>query len=277
MESKTWPVFSIKRFALHDGKGIRTTVFTKGCPLECKWCQNPEGIRLRKHLLHNKESCLACGTCLTKCPVGALSLYENTNLQVNRNACMLCGECIPLCPGAAFNIDSVEMSTEDVMRELEKDSVFYGEKGGVTFSGGEPLATHEFILPLLIECRKRNWTTAIESCMHCDWDIIEKVYPHIDEFYADLKVFDPHEHKKQTGIDNSLIIRNIIRLSKVHQCLIIRLPLIPGYTDSLENIKQITDFCNELGLPLEKLANNPLAKQKYADLGLEYKRAPRKT
>ena len=264
-------VFDIRRFSTHDGPGIRTTVFTKGCPLQCKWCQNPEGLEPIKKLCYFKNKCIGCGTCINVCPLKAISRTdEGMKVKIDRRLCDLCGLCVEACPAQALVFDSKEMTVREVVDELLKDKEFYETSGGITLSGGDPFSQKEFTLELLKECKKHGLNTAIETCLYVDRRTLEQFLPYIDLLIADFKVFDSELHRLYTGQDNTIIKDNFVHLFKHYfdqdkLDILVRIPLIPEYTATEENLKEIARFLYSLSprVRVELLNYNPLAQSKY--------------
>lgn len=233
-------IFNIQRFSIHDGPGIRTVVFFKGCPLRCLWCHNPEGQFLKKEMVIWDDRCIGCKTCVKICRNSAIDNPEN---------CILCGECVEECPAEAREIAGKEMTVEEVMMEIEKDRVFYEQSGGgVTFSGGEPLLQHDFLLTLLKKCKENNIHTVIETCGYSNWEILLSVSKYTDLFLFDLKVMDEDSHKKFTGVSNKVILENLKRLSSSNTNIIVRIPVVPGVNDNIENINKTAEFVSSLDL-----------------------------
>lgn len=263
-------VFDIKRFAVHDGAGIRTTVFLKSCPLRCKWCHNPEGLELERAMWHVRAKCIGCGECLRACPAGVLAL-EAGEIRFHAERCAGCGACTSACPTGAQRWDSEWLSVDEVMYRILRDQIPYSMSGGgVTVSGGEPTyQQREFALALLHACKEAGLNTAIESCMLADAEVVDRFMEVVDQFIVDIKIFDGERHAKATGADNHCILENIRRIAEKKPVLI-RTPMIPGYTDDLENITAIADFVASLKAPnvcAELINFNPLYAQKYAHRG----------
>lgn len=268
-------VFDIKRFSINDGDGIRTTIFLKGCPLRCKWCQNPEGLAPEIRVWYAKNLCVSCKSCVAACPVHAID-WDDCGVKVDREACTLCGECVTACPTGAIRFDAKRMSVEETLREIEKDRPFYGKDGGVTLSGGECMASPAFSLALLQACRARGIGTSVETSLAVKPEIADALCEAADQLIADIKLIDSERHRKATGADNALILENIRRLAKMGANLLIRVPLIPGYTDDEENLSGIADFVASLGrdVPVELLNFNPMCRDKYEALREEYAFSP---
>ena len=261
-------IIDIRRFTLHDGYGIRSTVFLKGCGLRCAWCHNPEGIENSIGLWYLPSQCIHCRSCLGACPENALSAEEGEGpaILINRRRCTLCGRCVEACPAAALSFDGQRLSAEAVVEILLRDREFYLQSGGgVTISGGDPLVQHRFAAEILGGCRSAGVHTAIETCLQGTWDVIESFLPVTDLFIVDLKLADAQMHREYTGQDNSLIRENYRRLAGVAPDMLTRIPLIPRVTALPENIRAIAGFiqgCNPGGR-VELINFNPLAPNKY--------------
>jgi pyruvate formate lyase activating enzyme len=239
-------VFDIKKYAIHDGPGIRTTVFFKGCPLNCLWCHNPESWRGNFELSFRKDRCLGCGRCVEECQNGAISLVENYAVT-DAKKCIFCGRCPDVCPVCAREIIGSEMTVGEVMGEVEKDVIFYDQSGGgVTFSGGEPLMQPDFLLALLNQCRELNIHTAVDTSCYSESKIIELVVKKADLFLCDIKHMDNEMHRRFTGVENILILENIRRISQAGKKIIIRIPIIPDFNDGPENIEETGEFTASL-------------------------------
>lgn len=238
-------IFDIKRYAVHDGPGIRTTVFLKGCPLDCRWCHNPEAKSPDFELSYKESRCLKCGECVRACPMEALNL--NGRIHVDRERCLLCGDCSAACPTEALEIIGRESTVESVINEIEKDRVFFEESGGgVTFSGGEPLMQPEFLSALLRECRRRDFHVCLDTCGQAPWAVLEGIRRMVDIFLYDLKSVDPGLHKRETGVSNRLILNNLRKLAEAGHRIIIRIPVIPGFNDTSEGIRNIGEYVRSL-------------------------------
>ncbi len=190
MDSKTTGIiFDIKRFAIHDGEGIRTTVFIKGCPLRCPWCHNPEGRKKAINLMWFSSLCVRCGSCVAACKRNALKL-ENNRIHIDRNACTLNADCVWACPTNALRLDGREVTAEDVYKEVIKDKLFYFSKGGITLSGGEPLSQPDFSLAILEQCKANGIKTAVETCLYANESDLMRFVPLVDQFFTDIKILD---------------------------------------------------------------------------------------
>ncbi len=231
MEDVKGTIFNIQRYSIHDGPGIRTTVFFKGCPLRCLWCQNPESQTFQQELFFNRDRCTGCGRCLPACPEKAIEIVEGRSRTL-RTLCNVCGACAEVCPEEARVLMGKVVSAKEVFAEVDKDAVFYERSGGgVTLSGGEPLAQPEFAIEILSLCKNAGIHTAIETCGHAPWETVERVLKVVDLVLYDLKHMDPVEHRKITGVSNALALENLKRVYREsHLALSIRIPVIPGLT-----------------------------------------------
>ena len=239
-------IFDIKKYAIHDGPGIRTTVFFKGCPLQCQWCQNPESWKQEPELGLRTGRCVRCGQCVKVCTHGAITL-TNDQLFTDVSKCDLCGECVDACTAGAREIIGRKISVGEVMSEIEKDVVFYEQSsGGVTFSGGEPLMQPEFLLTLLNHCKAQGIHTAVDTCCYAKTDLLERISEKTDLFLCDIKHMNNDMHKRFTGVENNLILDNIRRLSEIGKEIIIRIPVIVGFNDDKENIEATAKYVSSL-------------------------------
>ena len=260
-------IFDVKRFGITDGAGIRTVLFAKGCPLRCKWCQNPEGLTSDLKVWQAPASCVGCRCCQVACGQKAIH-FDAHGLALDTALCNLCGDCIRACPTGAMRFDGRTMTVPQAIDEIEKDRIFYGEGGGVTLSGGECTASPEFSLALLGECRERGIDTAIETCLHTPAEQLDAFAGLSNRIIADLKLIDSARHLAHTGVDNALILKNLCRLAQKGSDLLLRIPLIPGYTADRENLAGIAAFAASLdaGVPVELLNFNPMCREKYRAL-----------
>ena len=263
-------VFEVKRFAVHDGPGLRTTLFLKGCPLRCPWCQNPEGLHLEPHLWYKEADCLRCGNCVVSCQERALALDER--VHIDRAACTLCKRCLDACPTGALLLDGREVSADEAEETLLQDAVFYAEGGGITLSGGEVMAQWPFALELLRRMRARGVDTAIETCLLVKQDVLSRFLELVDHFIVDIKYFDGAEHRRVLGESNELILANYRYLVEKGADVLVRTPLIPGYTATEANIRAIARFVRltDANARYELLNFNPLCRSKYAALEEDY-------
>jgi pyruvate formate lyase activating enzyme len=239
-------VFDIKKFSIHDGPGIRTTVFFKGCPLSCWWCHNPEGQSPEPELVLRASRCIRCGACLEVCDQGAIS-WDGDVVFTDREKCVLSGACVEVCYAEAREIVGQEMTVAQVMAEIERDIAFYDQSGGgVTFSGGEPLSQPGFLLVLLRASKEKEIHTAVDTCGFATWETLDSIRKHVDLFLYDLKLMDDARHRRFTGVSNELILKNLQRLSAQGHDIFLRVPIIPGINDDAENIRQIGTFAAAL-------------------------------
>ncbi|TYP55437.1 glycyl-radical enzyme activating protein [Thermosediminibacter litoriperuensis] len=267
-------IFDIKRFAIHDGPGIRTTVFLKGCPLRCWWCHNPEGISPMNELMFFEYKCMGCQMCAGVCPAGAVT-YENNTHNINGQKCIGCGICSEACPTGALKLVGRVITIEELMEEIERDILLYDNSdGGVTFSGGEPLSQHRFLKEVLKECKKRGVHTALDTSGYAPADVFASVMDYVDVFLFDLKLADDEEHRKYTGVSNEPIKENLRMLADTGRGgdVILRLPVIPGITDTEKNIEGLLEFVASLKdiRRIDLLSFHDVS-EKYCRLGREYK------
>jgi len=271
-------VFNIQRYSIHDGAGIRTLVFLKGCPLRCVWCCNPESQKSEPELGFIESRCVGdstCGApCLSVCPLKAIHLNGQGKPSIDRKTCDACGKCADVCRKDALRIVGREMTVDEVMAEAEKDRAFYRRSGGgITIGGGEPLAQHVFTAELLEAAQEAYLHTAMETSGHAPWNHLEAVLKHVDLLHYDLKHMDPARHRDLTGRSNELIVSNLKRVLSVKapQDVIIRIPVIPGCNDSVENIRETARFVAELGFKQTELVPyHRLGVSKYSQYGMVY-------
>lgn len=265
-------LFDIKRFAIHDGPGIRTTVFLKGCPLRCQWCHNPEGQARGPELVVRENRCIGCRACLDVCPQGAIS-FDGALPVTDRRLCTACGTCVEVCYAEARELAGQEMTVGEVLAEIARDIPFYDESGGgVTFSGGEPLYQFDFLLSLLRACAARGISAAVDTCGLCGWDQLDAMGEYTDLFLYDLKVMENGRHRELTGASNELILKNLQTLSQAGHNIILRVPVIPGVNDDAESVRQIGAFAAELPAlqRVDLLPYHATAEEKYRRLDMAY-------
>lgn len=266
-------VFDIKRFAIHDGQGIRTTVFFKGCPLRCKWCQNPEGLSTKKRPIYFEKRCIHCQRCKQVANEKQIE-FKNDRPYFNLAYPSDFDNLIRACPSNAISYDSQEYDIDSLMERIKDDQVFYKYGGGVTFSGGEPLMQGEFLVEILKRCKQEGIHCALETSLFAPLELIKEVLLYLDLIYIDLKIFDETKHQKYTNVSVKPIKENIkyILTHKPKAKVIIRTPLIPTISVTDENIINIANYLKELdgNVNYELLNYNPLAPSKYELVDLEY-------
>jgi len=266
-------IFDVRRFSVHDGPGIRTAVFLKGCPLSCWWCHNPESQRFASELMLRENRCIRCGNCLTACPEDAIQRVAE-DYFTDMALCNQCEACVPVCPAEAREIVGKRMAVEQLMAEINRDIPFFDESGGgVTFTGGEPLMQPRFLLDALQACKGIELHTALDTCGYADWSILDPVSDYTDLFLYDIKLIDQQAHQKYCGVSNELILSNLRNLSQKGSVIYLRVPIIPGITDTSENLDQIADLARSLpGIQrVDILPYHQAALGKYARLNLSYR------
>ncbi|MCX8205051.1 MAG: glycyl-radical enzyme activating protein [Candidatus Nezhaarchaeota archaeon] len=261
-------VTEVKRFSLHDGPGIRTTVFVKGCPLRCKWCSNPETWSPHPEIYFIAKRCANCGACARACPTpGAISMAHSS--RIDRGRCARCMKCVEACPNGALRKVGDYVTPEEVAEEVMKDYVFYvSSNGGVTVSGGEPLYQPGFTSELLRICREEGVHTCLDTSGYAEPSVVEEVLRHVDLVLLDIKHMDPVEHKRWTGVSNDLIIKNAELM--VRRCEVrISIPLVPRVNIDSENLRRVAEFAASLGVKfIDLLPIHRLGESKYEYLGL---------
>jgi pyruvate formate lyase activating enzyme len=265
-------VSNIQKFSVNDGYGIRTIVFLLGCNLKCKWCQNPETLENRPTLMYLPEACKGCKRCKRVCPMGGPQLIVDGQVFLNRSQCIGCYECVENCPYDAMKLSGKEMTTEEVLKEVMKDKVFYRQSGGgVTISGGEPLLQIGFTAELLELVKREGAGTCIETAGNVPWSHFERILPFTDLFLYDVKFLDPVLHKEWTGCDNVKILSNLRKLVETDKEIIIRIPLIPDVNDGNE-FRSIIDSVSEMKniREIHILPFHQLGSSKYEQMGMEY-------
>ena len=270
-------VFDIKKYSINDGPGIRTTVFLSGCPLKCQWCHNPESQSLTPELLYRAGRCLGCGECIVTCPEEAIAFVSELRgkkIFTNREKCTRCQTCIATCYSGAREFSGKEVTVDEVMSQVVRETPFYDESGGgVTFSGGEPLMQPGFLSALLKACRAQEIRTCVDTSGFANWNVFEQIRGDVDLFLYDLKHMDSEKHREVTGVPNEPILENLRRLSGLGHKVVARLPLIPGINDDEANLVESGKFLASLPQleSVELMGYHDLAQAKYEALGMEYK------
>ncbi len=263
----TAPVFNIQSYSIHDGPGIRTTVFLKGCPLRCKWCANPESHSVKSELMTYLNKCTLCRRCIMACPVGAI----NAKTETDRALCTACGKCADECPRSAREIAGKTVSVGEVLQRVLEDRLFIENGGGITLSGGEPLLHPEFSEGLLRCAKEAGMHTAIESCCYAKREDTERVFRYVDFAMVDIKHMDPSEHMRLTGVSNEQILENIKYICRELKVpAMVSVPVVPGHNDSDENMKATAGFiARELGgdVPVRLLPYHRMGEGKNESLG----------
>jgi len=265
LENKKATIFDIQRYSVHDGPGIRTLVFFKGCPLRCTWCQNPESLDREPEIAFFAGKCIGCGECAKVCPRGAI-VYEE-NRRIVRSLCDRCGKCAEVCYAEALTVIGKKYDVRSLLEAVEKDRPFYQQSGGgVTVSGGEPTLQFEFLLDFLRAAKEAGLHTVIETCGAFAWSKFKKLLPHLDLVYFDLKVIDPDEHKRLTGASNRRILANAKKLVEAGSNVVFRIPLVPAMTATEENLSDLIEALRTLGqkhihlLPYHKMGESKLGR-----------------
>lgn len=235
-------LFDIKRYSINDGPGIRITIFLKGCPLSCIWCHNPEGISPLPEKLYTRKKCIGCQACVHACPHGALTLTKD-GIVTDKSLCQVCGHCVEVCPAKAMEMSGNTYTLDEVMEEIEKETVFMDQsEGGVTFCGGEPLAHPADLIPLLDRCGELGIHRAVDTTLFASPNLVRKVTERTDLFLVDLKLMDSDRHRRFTGVPNELILANLRMIADAGKDFFIRIPLIDGVNADAENIERSAAF-----------------------------------
>lgn len=265
-------IFNIQKCSIHDGYGLRTLVFFKGCLLKCKWCANPESQSYKTEIMEFPMRCVGCGLCREVCAKKAIEIDGS----INRGICNNCNKCTDICYAESKSIVGKEYTIEELYREIEKDKPFYEiYGGGVTFSGGEPFTQGKYLKDILKMCKEKSIHTTIESCGYAEYEGFKEALEYIDDIFIDIKHIDEKKHIEITGKSNKLIFENIKKITKHNIPITIRTPIVPGYTDEIENIKGIAEFICKLEMikEYELLPYHNLGESKYKALGRKYELA----
>lgn len=269
-EEKKGIIFNIQRFSIHDGPGIRTTVFMKGCPLKCQWCSNPESININQEIMVNDIKCIHCGKCKEICPEDAILSIDGTR-RIDFSKCNFCMKCLKVCPTKTLECIGNFISVDELMREVKRDSLFYQNSGGgVTISGGEPLLQWEFTRNILKACKEEGLHTALDTCGYTSWETMQEVLKYTDLVLFDVKHMNNDLHLKGTGVSNILILENFEKIALKFKTWI-RFPVIPGFNDSFKNVTEIAYLASQFEVEkVSLLIYHEFGKPKYEKLGRNY-------
>ncbi len=267
-------ITNIQKYSIHDGDGIRTTVFFKGCPLKCIWCHNPETQRFEKELQYDKEKCLGCGACAKACPQKAISMVEGKPV-LDRSLCSLCGKCEVYCPEGIRETIGREYSVKALVKEIMKDRMFYEQSGGgVTLSGGEVMTmSSDYIVAIAKELQKEEISLTIDTCGYVPFKKFEAILAYVDTFLYDVKVMDPELHKQYIGVDNQLILENLVKLSEAGARIYIRIPTVNEVNGNEKNMLDTIQFLKEHNITpaqVNLLTYHNTGSSKYPKLDMEY-------
>ena len=267
-------VTNIQRYSIHDGDGIRTTVFFKGCPLNCVWCHNPETQCYNKQILTNQEKCVGCGECMKVCPMGAISIKAG-KAETDQSLCNGCGKCVTACLLNLREVAGKEYSVKELITELKKDEMFYEESGGgITLSGGEVMVSDmEYIAELAQKLHGQGFTVAVDTSGYAPYENFEKILPYVDTFLYDIKAIDREVHTKYIGVDNELILDNLEKLSRDNAKLYIRIPVIKGVNEDDESMQAVIDWLIDhhiKAIQVNLLPYHNTGSSKYARMEGEY-------
>lgn len=274
-ENEMKNITNIQKFSIHDGDGIRTTVFFKGCPLKCEWCHNPETQKFEKEMQVDREKCTGCGACAAVCPNGAIHMEEGRPI-LDAEVCVFCGKCTRFCPTGAREVIGQEYTVKELVKELMKDQMFYEESGGgVTLSGGEVMSMDmDYLLAVAKELKRQDVTLTIDTCGFVPYEKFQELLPYVNTFLYDVKVIDPELHKKYMGTDNALILENLVRLAKDGARIYIRIPTVKEVNGNEENMKETIAFLQEHDIhpaQINLLPYHDTGSGKYRKLDMEYK------
>ena len=268
----TGKIFDIKKYAIHDGPGIRTTVFLKDCPLSCWWCHNPEGLQQAPKVIFDRHLCIGCHDCEKACPAGAISVSP-VGLVTDNRLCTACGLCVDTCSADARKMSEQILTVSQLMAIIQKDILFFDESGGgVTFSGGEPLLQPDFLIEALSECGRSEIHRVVDTSGYAGRSDLKQVAKQTDLFLYDIKCIDSKTHRKYTGVPNKVILDNLVLLHDLGAEIIVRIPLIPGFNDDVESMSQIRSFLRPLKSihEISMLPYHEYQKNKYSKLDIPY-------
>ncbi|MBV1817059.1 glycyl-radical enzyme activating protein [Anaerosalibacter bizertensis] len=266
-------IVNIQKYSIHDGPGIRTTVFLKGCPLSCWWCHNPESQSTKNEIMFFEQKCTGCGICVKRCPEEAITMRE-MKPTIDKTKCILCGNCTDFCYNEAREYVGQKIGAIELFKEIQKDEIFYEESGGgVTFSGGEPLLQVDFLSEVLDICNKKNIHTTLDTSGYTKWENIEKIVNKVDLFLYDLKLIDDEKHKKYIGVSNKLILENLKKLSSLGKRIFVRMPIIAGINDDNDHIDESIKFIKTLNNieQVNLIPYHSMGMDKYKRLNMDYK------
>lgn len=263
-------ITTIQRLSIHDGPGIRSTVFLKGCNMKCLWCHNPETWMQGPSLQHLQDKCICCGHCLEACPNGAISVLEG-KINIDRNFCSLCGRCTESCVSRALTMIGESVTPEELLKRVLRDKICYDNSGGgVTLSGGEPTLQKDFCIEFLKLCKSEGLHTAIETNLSCSEKTIDELAPWLDLWMCDLKMANTAKHIKNTGLSNALTVSNLRHLSDIGARLVVRTPIIPGINDSAQDIREICEIVKDLRIEYyELLPYHSMGLYKFPTIGID--------
>lgn len=264
-------VFNIQRYSVHDGPGIRTTIFLKGCPMRCSWCSNPESQDALPQIMTRDAKCTLCGKCALVCPVNAIR-YDHHHRIIDWEKCNQCLKCADACPFQAISVSGKYMTVEEAASVVEEDRLFYQNSGGgVTVSGGEPLAQTEFTLGLLRVCKEKGIDTVLDTCGQVPWEVLARVLPYVDLVLFDIKHMDSEKHRSETGVGIEQIQANVLRMAKEKKRIWLRVPLISGYNDFDKNITMLAKLGKQIEAErISLLLYHELGSEKYKQIGRKY-------
>jgi pyruvate formate lyase activating enzyme len=270
--AQTGIIFDIKKYAINDGPGIRTTVFFQGCPLSCWWCHNPESQPRTPALMYRANRCVLCGECAAVCPQSGIQI--NGSAETDRSKCDTCGTCAVTCYHGAREVSGREITVEEVLAEIERETPFHDQSGGgVTFSGGEPLMQRSFLLALLRSCSEHDIHTVVDTSGYTTWEALDSIREYVNLFLYDLKLMDNERHNQYTGVSNESILRNLKLLSDHGHAVYVRIPLIPGINDDEANLCKSAELLASLPTitGVELMGYHEIAAAKYEALGMAYR------
>ncbi len=264
-------VFNIQKFSLHDGPGIRTVVFFKGCPLACKWCANPESQNARVQILADHQKCVLCNSCVNNCPTRAIRIKLD-KIHIDHTRCINCLQCVNTCPSTVLQVEGKQQNVEDVMKVILQDKDFYEESGGgITLSGGEVLTQPQFALEIINACKKENITVAMETTGYASLDVFKKVIQDVDLLLFDIKHHDSSSHYKGTFVKNETIIENLTYAHSIKKNIIARIPIIPNFNDSIEDAHAFAKLLISIGIhEINLLPFHQFGSKKYEMMNLVY-------